>query len=777
MKKSFCLALLALLLSCNNNQKKETTQIAADRWLEIDLYWFDKNDLRQSTDAFWTRFGPLYEGVQGWKGVILNVGWLMDYVYEWKGNLRDTIPLPKKMISQKFTDYTPLKGTTENRQNLWKKRFDSVIEKPVEYQAWTYMDVKNLIAELKETGKRKCSITDLKVGTLALGWKNIYGGEESAFSKKHPQVYSIDISGGTFNPEAILNEDHTRYGAFPNGIVKGTPVFDFFADQWGDMSGKLGINAIVLRDGVIGAGIYQRRGAYGITAPSDTAKLNNFHRAASNCIKAVKLANKDALVIGYSNAASAVADWRVNCFDLETIAREGYLDAYIDQTWAGAWNEVGQREGDFWNRPSLGWTYQLAFMLIHGAVLSDSKVKHYSLVETFDAWEPWDIIHTAKERLRWGIWAYLHAGVKTPDGIKFPEGSYISWANQGKQLLSEDDVQFLTSQINEATLDARNTKNIFGPTLVYNRKAMEYMNAQDPEKTIKEWIDEQAGAVMKWSVPIMSVTRIEYLPKVQSDMFIFQTPVCMDTVAKQHITDMIKNGQPVAIWGSPAGGLDPDIAGLTGISVKDAYASGVKELGTLISKDSVFTKDVPAGFKLYHIFSNNVLADKAIQTIYSVSNSPALIINETEHKQVVYWDPSETMESLDSHWGLNKPIEEYYGSIYPYVLSARSLNNMLKKNDRIHAEDISIRSPVSLSAWQLKDGSSCFLTAELEEGINDTADSIFNATICIPHECIKDGSTMDIWSKDSISVSNYRFHIKMGKSQSRLFKIKASGNQ
>ena len=70
----------------------------------------------------------------------------------------------------------------------------------------------------------------------------------------------------------------------------------------------------------------------------------------------------------------------------------------------GAWNEVGIREGSFWNAPTKGWTYQLAYMLMHAAILADTKVRHYPLVETFDAWESWDVIHSAPERLRWGIW-------------------------------------------------------------------------------------------------------------------------------------------------------------------------------------------------------------------------------------------------------------------------------------------------------------------------------------------------------------------------------------
>ncbi len=82
-------------------------------------------------------------------------------------------------------------------------------------------------------------------------------------------------------------------------------------------------------------------------------------------------------------------------------------------------------------------------MLSHSAMLADTKVHHYFLTETFDAWETWDMIHNARERLRWGVWAYSHAAVKMPNGLKMPHGSYISWCNRGKHLLPEEDVKYL----------------------------------------------------------------------------------------------------------------------------------------------------------------------------------------------------------------------------------------------------------------------------------------------------------------------------------------------
>jgi len=248
------------------------------------------------------------------------------------------------------------------------------------------------------------------------------------------------------------------------------------------------------------------------------------------------------------------------------VAKQGYLDIFVDQTWAGAWNEVGLRETDFWNNPLLGWTYQLGYTLLHAAMLADTRVRHYPLVETFDAWEDWDVIHTAPERLRWGIWAYSHAAVKTPRGLKLPVGSYISWSNQGKRLLDGDDVRFLAANLNATIADARQTREVFGPTLVYSRESMQWqIEHAAPDRDIKEWIDEQAASVMKWPVPILSVTRLEWLPQVKSDLFILQTPSHLSPQHEAYVADLIKGGQPIAIFGSPVGGMDPELARLAGL--------------------------------------------------------------------------------------------------------------------------------------------------------------------------------------------------------------------
>lgn len=68
--------------------------VPGDRWMEIDLYWFEPTDISGSAKSFWDRFYPLYEGIRGDRGVILNVGWTVGYIMEWSGDLSQKITLP-----------------------------------------------------------------------------------------------------------------------------------------------------------------------------------------------------------------------------------------------------------------------------------------------------------------------------------------------------------------------------------------------------------------------------------------------------------------------------------------------------------------------------------------------------------------------------------------------------------------------------------------------------------------------------------------------------------
>jgi len=720
----------------------DSPRVEADRWLEIDLYWFDKDDLESSVAQFWERYSPLFRGVSGWRGVILNVGWVMDYVLDWRGNPDLRIPRPQRMNQEHWFKVAGLlTGDTAERKRKWKERFASPIATPhTAYQDWTYADLRRVAALLREIARLKYGLDGMKVGSFVVGRPNIYRGEASPFSVNHKEVF---LGGSTFNPEARLVADTTPYAAFPHGIAAGTPVTEFFGAQWGHLSRAVGLNAMVLRDNLLGPVPYRRYGPWGESLPADPGKWSSFSAATGALVKATKQANPLALVIGYSTAASAVGEWRVEGVDLETIAREGYLDAYIDQTWAGAWNEVGVREQQFWNTPYLGWTYQLANVLLHAVMLEGTKVRHLTLAETFDAWESWDVIHTAPERLQWGIWVYLHAAMKTPQGLKMPAGSYVSWANQGKRLLSPDDVALLSGTLNEATLDARQTQDVFGPTLVYNRQAMDWQSQNAPARSIKEWIDEQAAAVMKWSVPILSVTREEYLSSISTDLPILQTPVHLTPAERDGLKQRLGSGRPAAFFGSPAGGIDPELSRMAGIECPDELGSAVRKEATVESKAADLAKGVPANFGIYQRFTRN-RAIQGASVIYSVDGSPALIRNGN----ILFWDPPD----LEPGWS-DRPIRERMGSHYPYVLVARALNLMLQDSEAPVMREIDPDRPVCMHAWRLRDGQYRILLGNTEEGISDLADQARHVEIVLPAMWTKRLSIHDLWRNQTVTSS------------------------
>jgi hypothetical protein len=508
---------------------------------------------------------------------------------------------------------------------------------------------------------------------------------------------------------------------------------------------------------------YRRDGPFGPLCPRpELAK--RWTAAVAALVRETKQANPRALVMMYSNAAGPVGDWSCNCCDLEFIAKEGYLDIFVDQTWAGAWNEVGVRNNDFWNNPMLGWTYQLAYTLVHAAVLADTRVRHYPLVETFDAWESWDVIHTVPERLRWGIWAYSHAAVKTPIGHKVPAGSYISWANQGKRLLSEADVRFLARNIGQAVADAHKTKDVFGPTLVYSREAISWQMEHDPNRNIKQWIGEQVGSVIKWPVPVLSATRSEWLPQVKSDLFILQTPVHLSPKLTSYIAGLIGKGQPIAIFASSDGGIDSGLMRLAGISSSRVIDPQAKQRTAHLSREAqLFVANAPATFPT-RTGRTQTGIDAGVSALYSIDGSPALEMDTQNGKKVVLWNPPDFSyrgdEPLRNLWG---------GSPAAPAIAAGALNFLISDSRNLHAVKIDMNQTMNVSAWNTTDGCVHLLAANLEEGLRDSADLSRHTVLVIPRSWRISG-LIEAWTGRQYSTPDSKLVIELGHVDSVLLK-------
>ncbi len=745
----------------------ESESVHGDRWLELDLYWFRRTEIEGSAREFLARYSPFFRGASGLKGVILNPGWLIDYIAEWSGNLGQRLPLQKEMKHWVRAEISgPLLGTNKEREQQWRERFAS--GEPIariEYEPWTYRELGELANAIRAEARRR-NLGRVLVGTLTLGWFRAYDGEGSVFGTRHPEVF---IDEQLFNQFAALTADPVSYAAYPNGIPAGTPIQEFLAMQWGDLSKSVGLDAIVLRDGMIGSACYVRRGPYGRRAPEDPVVATRWSARTAAMIRRMKEENPDALVVGYSYGASATGEWRTNLVDIEAIAKEGYLDVYIDQTWGGAWNEVGYTPHHLWGFAHVGYTFQHAYMLLHQAMLAGSRVRHYGLINTWDAWESFAPMLGSRERLRWEIWAYSHAAAKMPDGLSFPRGAYVSWCNRGHDLIPEHLVHWLSSEINEAFAHAGRVHGIPGPTLVYNRSALQWMASENPQGEIKEWIDEQAACVSKWSLPIGAIARLDALPHDPPDLTIFQTPVHLSDDQERTIRELIRSGRAVAIFADPANGVDRTIASDLGLYEHSGESGELATTGTLSPRAAELGTDLSKSFRLFHVKTGSARSTD-LTDVYSVDGIPRLLSSTDRGRNVSIWDPPDrALNTLPEDPALlHLPTGTDLGSPVPFVLASRVLNAQLAAAGAIHVEEIDPDRPIHLLLWQMSDGSYDILVAQLEEGVASTTEGISRIKLFVPDA----ESATDRWSEQELRVEGARIIVELTYGQTRLLNVR-----
>ena len=778
MKKIHFLAVITLsFLLCNCSTRSTSSdadfeKLQTDRWIEIDLSFFDKDSITFSVEKLYKQYHPLYDSISGTRGLIFNPGWVSEWIRNWNGDMNASINLPYDMCREPiFDQQEKLTGRWDTQKEAWRKRYAESKEPTPRYlQDWSYADLKVLVSELHRVAKEDYGYDDMKIGVFFTGW-----GWQKPFFVKHPEIGErINPDFVSFNVKARLTADSAKYAAYPDGIDEGTLYTDFLSAQWGLVSKNIGLDALMFRDGVLDPVLNRRYGHWGLTGPATPEEATEWSEALAYFVKQMKLANPDALIIGYSSSASAVSTWQTLCLDLEKVAKEGYLDGWIDQTWPGAWNEVGNRIALFWNQPYLGYTYQLTNVLLHAAILAETKVKHYVITETWDTWESWDAFHTVPDRSRWIQWAFWHSAVKMPGNkLKLIDGNYIAHAtNQSLDMWSDEDVRWLCATLNGAIKDAYEMKEVNGPTLVYNRYAMEWLANSAPSVDLKEWIDEQAGSVMKFGVPISSVTRVEYLPEVNSDLFVLQTPNYLPDHIEKFVMDQIKEGKAYSLWGSPDKGVSNSLLDMVGVS------EGHGQAATYTTKaqktvNNEFTEDVPDEFSIFHYPLNSSVIRKDVNVLYSVNNSPALIVDQKNGRNVSFWDPADYYhDHYPKHDDL--PMIERLGSAYPYVLTSRVLNAQLKANNSIHTKEIKADKPFSYLSWEMKDGTRKIMAAQMEEGMIDAIDYSTSATIVFPDSWSKNKNIRisSLWN-GVVSNEQNTIQINLKEAESGLFVIHA----
>lgn len=455
--------------------------LVPDRFVEIDLDWFEPGD-RRCVESFVERVAPLLSGDRDRRGVVLNTGFLVDVITEFTGRLDQHLPVRSRRYAR------------------WREH--------------GYAGVRHLVRTLREVAVRD-GLGDLSIGVLAAGVGRVVTAGDlydlaSDWCDRHPELYPIDISplpGPDLDARVPLAGDDHRYASRVSGIADGTPFADFLADQWAAVAAACELDLVHLRDGFWGPMLYTRRGPYGVRASSDPDDNETWTVATRDLFAAVKAARPDATVMAYTSGVGATGEWRNGCLDTAAVLAGGGVDILVDQTWGGAWQ-------DWWDDWWKGWTYQHANLLSHAVAVrtTDRPVRHYKLIETWDGWEPFDTVHLVPEKLRWAMWAWSHAAVVTPDGLEVPDGTYVSWMNdRDRRLLDEAAVRFVAGHLDDAECSASRMTAVGGPLVAFDSAAIATQHRERPHESASEHVEDAAALLMKWGTPILGATAAEWL--------------------------------------------------------------------------------------------------------------------------------------------------------------------------------------------------------------------------------------------------------------------------
>ena len=662
---------------------------SSDRWLEMDLTWFDPaQPFTPRLEELFERISPLLRDVDGRAGIFFNLGWLIDLVTQWTGDLDQRIP------------------TRSRRTAAWA--------------SVGYRRLSEFVTEFREVGERH-GVADIGCGILFVHWAHVVWPPElkiydfdSDWYERHPELYGeahSHIGMPDLHPSQPLHADDYPYATAPSGLDEGTDFPAFFGAQWASFAEAVGFDAILLRDGFCGPMIYNRNGPFGMTAPPDPATIERFSDGVRALFREVKQASPERLVVGYSSAISPVADWRVGCVDFESLVADGHIDAWIEQTWAGAWQ-------DWWHQLWKGWTFQTANLLTRGAMITSANERRsvpcalWHLVETWDGWEHWDTLHQVPGKLTWGAWAFAHASSLTPDGPRPSDGAYVSWLNNGDmQLLSSADVEFVRGLLDRSEASAAGLEHVHGPALVYDRGAMEGITATCPDENLAEWIDDQAGLVMKWGVPILGCTRTEWLAVSDGS----DRPLVAQVPDPTSAHPELLAAPMLAVFGR---------ADAIAADVVDAL--GIRPTSERIDADFWVCDgdraDVPPADRPYLPTHVAVEPTDDATVHYSSRRTPII----TTRGPRLWWQPTDWSEPFSPY------LPKFQiGSTFPAYLVATLMTELLADGGSMHLVPPPYPTPIAFHAWR-SHGADHILLGNLETGEFGDSRTTRTATVRLP---------------------------------------------
>ncbi|HSI09432.1 MAG TPA: hypothetical protein VK985_12670, partial [Rariglobus sp.] len=305
-------------------------------------------------------------------------------------------------------------------------------------------------------------------------------------------------------------------------------------------------------------------------------------------------------------------------------------------------------------------------------------------------------------KLRWGMWAFTHAAVATPQGLSRTAGSYISWAhNWRSHLLSETDVGFLRKNLNAAVENAGQLEEVYGPALALNLPQMSAMRKSAPDLNAGDLIDDECAMLMKWGFPCLSGVGLD-APPVAREGYVLQNPAQLTPEWSDHLCFPAT----AYIAAGPGQRIDPRLLADIGVEAGD------KEFG----------------FGKHHLEQPSLTADE-VAKISSVSMAPSRqfsagtsrVIVETEKTVLVAQAASGVPHFL---WQTPYPFtqtssclgQSQYGSLAPFIALVRAWQRAQANTAAARVHDLAGHQPVAFHLWR-SGGQVFVLLGNLETGI------------------------------------------------------------
>ena len=701
-------------------------------WLEMDLYWFQGDEPADKARELFDRLEPMWRrSPSARKGLVLCVGWLFDAVLYWNGRPDDVI---------------------------------ATCQAPT-YEPWTYRRLGDLVATLRNEARSRY-LDDFHVGIGLLGGATMDFPEDacagwSGRTENERDKVHYNIKGRWF-PEHPEVKD-PRFGPYffgaPVAVTEGeqvckaaSPTYgDYFADKFCSMAAVTGLDALLLRDCVF-APAYVRKDAHR-TMPAADAQA--FTQSFIDLFARLKAARPGLVIIGYDSGTAAMEEWRAHGFDLERVARAGNLDLWITQTWASAWQ-------DYWPARSMGFTFQLSRVLVNLAMLAGTPCRHMFLIETFDAWEPWDSIHQYPSKVAWEVWAYSHAAVLGPEGgLGRSAGFYCSWMNRGPELLSSQTVEHIATMLDDCARDLKNEPRPGGPCLVYHREGLERLIGEGGDYCRGEAIDDWTAMLQKYGLPVLSITRSEWLAEVRADGLIVPAPGGLGEALAETLLDRLESGTPVVFMGQAA--LLPE-------RMRRALGVETLEVPLRVGLPSAATvKPELAG----QIGTAGLVINQRQRTLEPGGDWQGFIeclggpvFAAHRHLPCWIWETPEwgTPEELD----LTVPSVE---SIQTYHAIARCLDAAGWGGEAIRWENSDWKKPACFLFWRYGDGSKTVLLGNLETGVTGNSQHCISGDLGVRGDDGQGTALVAAHGPGLMARNDGGYHLTLGPHKICLFRL------